>query len=167
MSSLPRVKASPALLPRALVSLGALVAIAWSALQYGSGAARAGPGFATELLVLAVVGALRARLGGPAAHRALGGHRVRLRRAARPGVAAPRPRGPRRGYRPAPRARAHHRHRGEPLRDAPRGARRRAAARAGTLPGDRGRHQPRSQLRPHPRAHAPPGALGADGVRAL
>src|SRR2546422_922163 len=57
MSSLPRVKASPALLPRALVSLGALVAIAWSALEYGSGAARAGPGFATELLVLAVVGA--------------------------------------------------------------------------------------------------------------
>src|SRR2546430_12485985 len=59
MSSLPRVKASPALLPRALVSLGALVAIAWAALGYGSGAARAGPGFATELLVLAVVGGAR------------------------------------------------------------------------------------------------------------
>src|SRR3989442_857961 len=65
MSSLPRVKASPALLPRALVSLGALVAIAWAALGYGSGAARAGPGFATELLVLAVVGALTRRYGIP------------------------------------------------------------------------------------------------------
>src|SRR5207302_289261 len=65
MSSLPRVKASPALLPRALVSFGALVAIAWAALAYGSGAARAGPGFATELLVLAVVGALTRRYGIP------------------------------------------------------------------------------------------------------
>ena len=65
MSSLPRVKASPALLPRALVSLGALVAIAWAALGYGSGAARASPGFATELLVLAVVGALTRRYGIP------------------------------------------------------------------------------------------------------
>src|SRR5207245_1621434 len=42
MSSLPRVKASPALLPRALVSFGALVAIGWAAFGSRSGAARAG-----------------------------------------------------------------------------------------------------------------------------
>src|SRR2546427_5610697 len=65
MSSLPRVKASPALLPRALVSLGALFGIGWAALGYASGAARAGPGFATELLALAVVGALTRRYGIP------------------------------------------------------------------------------------------------------
>src|SRR5438093_776277 len=65
MSSLPRVKASPALLPRALVSFGALVAIGWAALAYGSGAARARPGFATELLALAVAGALTRRYGIP------------------------------------------------------------------------------------------------------
>src|SRR5438552_3017077 len=65
MSSLPRVKASPALLPRALVSFGALVAIGWAAFAYGSGAARAGAGFATELLALAVVGALTRRYGIP------------------------------------------------------------------------------------------------------
>src|SRR5437870_12915423 len=61
MSSLPRVQASPALLPRALVSLGALFAIGWAALGYASGAARAGPGFTTVLLALAVVGALTRR----------------------------------------------------------------------------------------------------------
>src|SRR3989449_5849206 len=65
MSSLPRVKASPALLPRALVSLGALFAIGWAALGYASGAARAGPGCAPELLALAVVGALTRRYGIP------------------------------------------------------------------------------------------------------
>src|SRR2546427_2246267 len=65
MSSLPRVKASPALLPRALVSFGALVAVGWAAFAYGSGAARAGPGFATELLALAVAGALTRRYGIP------------------------------------------------------------------------------------------------------
>src|SRR6058998_2635985 len=65
MSSLPRVQASPALLPRALVSLGALFAIGWAALGYASGAARAGPGFAMELLALAVVGALTRRYGIP------------------------------------------------------------------------------------------------------
>src|SRR5947209_12810405 len=65
MSFLPRVQASPALLPRALVSLGALFAIGWAALGYASGAARAGPGFTTELLALAVVGALTRRYGIP------------------------------------------------------------------------------------------------------
>src|SRR3989449_3653172 len=65
MSSLPRVKASPALLPRALVSFGALVAIGWAAFAYGSGAARAGAGFATELLALAVVAARPRRYGIP------------------------------------------------------------------------------------------------------
>src|SRR3989475_378526 len=70
MSSLPRVKASPALLPRPLVSLGALVAIAWAALGYRSGAAPARlggalgaeaigarnlPALAAVLLVLPVV----------------------------------------------------------------------------------------------------------------
>src|SRR3989475_757178 len=65
MSSLLRVQASPALLPRALVSLGALFAIGWAALGYASGAARAGPGFAMELLALAVVGALTRRYGIP------------------------------------------------------------------------------------------------------
>src|SRR2546425_1212395 len=65
MSSLLRVQASPALLPRALVSLGALFAIGWAALGYASGAARAGPGFAMELLALAVVGALTRRYGSP------------------------------------------------------------------------------------------------------
>src|SRR5207245_9405182 len=65
MSSLPRVKASPALLPRALVSFGALFAIGWAALGYASGAARAGPGFAMELLALAVAGALTRRYGIP------------------------------------------------------------------------------------------------------
>src|SRR5436189_89825 len=65
MSSLLRVQASPALLPRALVSLGALFAIGWAALGYASGAARAGPGLAMELLALAVVGALTRRYGIP------------------------------------------------------------------------------------------------------
>src|SRR3989442_1307372 len=172
MSSLPRVKASPALLPRALVSFGALVAIGWAAFAYGSGAARAGPGFATELLALAVAGALTRRYGIPLpgngfSSYVLGVVAYALLRAARPRVAASRSRGPRGGCGPAPRDRAHHRDRREPLRHAPRRARRRAAARAGALPGDRRRHQPGPQLRPHPGAHAPPRALGADGVRAL
>src|SRR5207245_1616011 len=182
MSSLPRVKASPALLPRALVSFGALVAIGWAAFAYGSGAARAGAGFATELLALAVVGALTRRYGIPLpgngfssyvlgvvayalldrawAFATLLAPPALLLRAARPRVAASRSRGPRRGCGPPPRDRAHHRDRRQPLRHAPRRARRRAAARVGALPGDRCRHQPGPQLRPHPGAHAPPRALG-------
>src|SRR3989442_4459689 len=65
MSSLLRVQASPALLPRALVSLGGLFAIGWAALGYASGADRAGLGFAMEALALAVGGVFTRRYGIP------------------------------------------------------------------------------------------------------
>jgi methyl-accepting chemotaxis protein/putative methionine-R-sulfoxide reductase with GAF domain len=65
MRFLSRVKASPALLVRALVSLGALLAIGWAAVVYGSGAASAGRGFGMELLALAALGALARRYGIP------------------------------------------------------------------------------------------------------
>src|SRR5437667_24159 len=65
MSSLLRVQAAPAQHQRALVTLGALFAIGWAALAYASGAARAGPGSAMELLARAVVGALTRRYGIP------------------------------------------------------------------------------------------------------
>ncbi|HYT04593.1 MAG TPA: methyl-accepting chemotaxis protein [Gemmatimonadales bacterium] len=65
MSSLLRLKDSPALLVRALVSLGAGAAIVGAVAAYLSGRAAAGPGLAVEILGLVVVGALTRRHGIP------------------------------------------------------------------------------------------------------
>src|SRR2546430_17213202 len=63
MSPLPRLKASPGLLIRALVALGAVAAIAAAVATYASGRAALGADAAEELVVLVIVGALVRRLG--------------------------------------------------------------------------------------------------------
>src|SRR5438105_137667 len=63
MSSLSRLKASPGLLIRALVALGAVAAIAAAVATYASGRAALGADAAEELVVLVIVGALVRRLG--------------------------------------------------------------------------------------------------------
>jgi len=63
MSSLSRLKASPGLLIRALVALGAAAAIAAAVAAYASGRSALGADVAEELVVLVIVGALARRLG--------------------------------------------------------------------------------------------------------
>src|SRR5437763_14846363 len=63
MSSLSRLKASPGLLIRALVALGAAAAIAAAAARFAAGRPALGAEVAEELLVLGVVGALARRFG--------------------------------------------------------------------------------------------------------
>ncbi len=65
MSSLSRLRASPGLLVRALVSLGALAAIAGAVVTYVSGRAPMSTDLAEEALALVVVGALTRRYGIP------------------------------------------------------------------------------------------------------
>jgi methyl-accepting chemotaxis protein/putative methionine-R-sulfoxide reductase with GAF domain len=65
MSSLSRLKASPSLLVRALVVLGAAGAVAAAATALATGRAPLGAGVAPEIVVLAVVGALARRSGIP------------------------------------------------------------------------------------------------------
>ncbi len=65
MSSLSRLKASPALVVRALVALAAAGAIAAAVTVLATGRVSRGAGFAQEILVLAVVGALARRYGIP------------------------------------------------------------------------------------------------------
>jgi len=65
MSSLSRLKASPALVVRALVALAAAGAIAAAVTALATGRVSRGAGFAQEILVLAVVGALARRYGIP------------------------------------------------------------------------------------------------------
>src|SRR2546430_16977645 len=63
MSSLSRLKASPGLLIRALVALGAAAAIAPAVAAYASGRSALGADVAEELVVLAIGGAPARRLG--------------------------------------------------------------------------------------------------------
>src|SRR2546421_12885311 len=63
MSSLSRLKASPGLLIRALVALGAAAAIAAAVAAYASGRSALGADVGEELVVLVIVGALARRLG--------------------------------------------------------------------------------------------------------
>src|SRR2546423_7612844 len=63
MSSLSRVKASPGLLIRALVALGAAAAIAAALANIASGRPALGADAAEELVVLVIVGALARRFG--------------------------------------------------------------------------------------------------------
>src|SRR5437764_729298 len=63
MSSLSRLKASPGLLIRALVALGAAAAIAAAAARFAAGRPALGADVAEELVVLVVVGALARRFG--------------------------------------------------------------------------------------------------------
>jgi methyl-accepting chemotaxis protein len=65
MSSLPSLKASPGLMVRALVSLGAVAAIGGAVAAFASGRAPLAPGMTQQILVLVVVGALTRRYGIP------------------------------------------------------------------------------------------------------
>src|SRR5260370_37571079 len=65
MSSLPRLKESPALLVRALVLLGAAVAVVGAVAAFLSGRATMSVEAAAELFALVVVGALTRRYGIP------------------------------------------------------------------------------------------------------
>src|SRR2546421_8897809 len=63
MSPLPRPKPSPGVLVRALVSLGAVWAVAAALAAYVAGRAVPGPGFGAEFATLVVIGALARRYG--------------------------------------------------------------------------------------------------------
>src|SRR5438552_1539832 len=63
MSPLPRPKPSPGVLVRALVSLGAVWAMAAALAAYVAGRAVPGPGFGAEFATLVVIGALARRYG--------------------------------------------------------------------------------------------------------
>jgi methyl-accepting chemotaxis protein len=63
MSPLPRPKATPGVLVRALVSLGAAAAVAAAVAAYVAGRTVAGPGFGVEFVTLVVIGALSRRYG--------------------------------------------------------------------------------------------------------
>src|SRR5437016_13180223 len=65
MSSLSRLKASPGLLIRALVALGASAAIAAAAARFAAGRPVLGADVAEELVVLVIVCALARRFGIP------------------------------------------------------------------------------------------------------
>lgn len=65
MSSLSRLKAAPGFVVRALVVLGAVVAMAAAAAAFATGRATLGAGAPQEILVLAVVGAATRRYGIP------------------------------------------------------------------------------------------------------
>src|SRR2546421_152744 len=64
MSPLPRPMASPGVLVRALVSLGAVSAVAAAVAAYAAGRAVPGPGFGVEFATLVMIGALGRRSGG-------------------------------------------------------------------------------------------------------
>src|ERR1700745_2520809 len=63
MSSLSRLKASPGLVIRALVVLGAVAALVAAVATYAKGRAALGADVGEELLVLVIVGAAARRLG--------------------------------------------------------------------------------------------------------
>src|SRR5438309_3088405 len=63
MSPLPRPQASPGVLVRALVSLGAASAVAAAVAAYVAGRAVPGPGFGAEFATLVMIGALSRRYG--------------------------------------------------------------------------------------------------------
>src|SRR5438309_8311978 len=63
MSPLPRPQASPGVLVRALVSLGAASAVAAAVAAYVAGRAVPGPGFGVEFVTLVAIGALSRRYG--------------------------------------------------------------------------------------------------------
>src|SRR2546423_12003403 len=63
MSPLPRPKAAPGVLVRALVSLGAVSAVAAAVAAFAAGRAVPGPGFGAEFATLVMIGALARRYG--------------------------------------------------------------------------------------------------------
>src|SRR2546427_5231335 len=63
MSILPRLKASPGVLVRTLVSLGAVLAVVAAVAAYASGRAVLGAGLGTEFVMLVAIGALSRRSG--------------------------------------------------------------------------------------------------------
>src|SRR5256885_14519947 len=63
MSPFPRPMASPGVLVRALVSLGAVSAVAAAVAAYAAGRAVPGPGFGAEFATLVMIGALARRYG--------------------------------------------------------------------------------------------------------
>src|SRR2546423_12948149 len=63
MSPLPRPKAAPGVLVRALVSLGAVSAVAAAVAAFATGRAVPGPGFGAEFATLVMIGALARRYG--------------------------------------------------------------------------------------------------------
>src|SRR2546427_7529729 len=63
MSILPRLKASPGVLVRTLVSLGAVLAVVAAVAAYASGRAVLGAGLGTEFVMLVAIGALSRRYG--------------------------------------------------------------------------------------------------------
>jgi len=63
MSPLPRSNAAPGVLVRALVSLGAVSAVAAAVAAYATGRAVPGPGFGAEFATLVMIGALARRYG--------------------------------------------------------------------------------------------------------
>src|SRR5438045_8773951 len=63
MSPLPRPNAAPGVLVRALVSLGAVSAVAAAVAAMATGRAVPGPGFSAEFATLVMLGALARRYG--------------------------------------------------------------------------------------------------------
>ena len=63
MSPLPRPNAAPGVLVRALVSLGAVSAVAAAVAAMATGRAVPGPGFSAEFATLVMIGALARRYG--------------------------------------------------------------------------------------------------------
>src|SRR5207237_390034 len=195
MRSLSRLKASPGLLIRALVALGAVAAIAAAVANYAAGRSALGADVAEELVVLVMVGALARRLGialpgngfssyilGVMAYAlldrgwpfgvlvgpgALGGGGVRMLGRPRARLARADARERRHGRLSRARRRPRRRHGGDVLGDPPGCAGRRAGPDPGAGSSDRARHQPREELSAHPGAGPPAGALGAHGVRTL
>src|SRR5213082_3078898 len=63
MSIVPRLKASPGVLVRTLVSLGAVLAVVAAVAAYASGQAVLGAGLGSEFVMLVAIGALSRRYG--------------------------------------------------------------------------------------------------------
>src|SRR5216117_3676704 len=63
MSIVPRLKASPGVLVRTLVSLGAVLAVVAAVAAYASGQAVLGAGLGSEFVLLVAIGALSRRYG--------------------------------------------------------------------------------------------------------
>src|SRR5437762_14294590 len=61
MSIVPRLKASPGVLVRTLVSLGAVLAVVAAVAAYASGQAVLGAGLGSEFVLLVAIGALSLR----------------------------------------------------------------------------------------------------------
>src|SRR5439155_117642 len=182
MSPLPRPKPSPGVLVRALVSLGAVWAVAAALAAYVAGRAVPGPGFGAEFATLVVIGALARRYGvalpgngfssyilGVTAFAALdrgwacavlvgptamvAGDRLRLLRRAGARLAASQPRRARPARDAGGGGGPRRSDRDQRLRHSARGAGRRARPDPRAVAGHRPRHLAREELRAHPGAH--------------